>query len=55
VKKLEDDQQKLLTLMIQLTRKLEMATDDPKKKRNKTIRKNFDLPIIPPLPVDIDQ
>ena len=53
--KLEDDQQKLFALIVQLTRKLEMTTVEPKRKKSKVIIETFNIPTFPPLPVDMDQ
>ena len=55
IKKLEDKQQRLFTLIIQLTRQLEMATSKPKRKRNKAVKETLSLPVFPPLSVDTDQ
>jgi len=55
ITKLEDDQQRLFTLMIQLTQKLEMITNEPQRKRSKTAKENSNFPVFPIFPLHIDK
>ena len=54
LKKLENDNQKLLTPIIQLTRRLEMATVESNRKKPKITNETVNITNVPPLSTNID-
>jgi len=53
-KKLEIENQNLLAHIVQLKRKVEMGTENLKRKKPKLTDENTTTSIFPPLPTDID-